>query len=218
MLTKIKFHGVLGMSLNSDWNLSVKSVGEAMNAINILSGRKFFKFLLENDKKGVKYQVLINGRTVEPEEKLDVNKPETLRNSELVMNFKELKSIDIVPVIEGADSNVLSIVAGVVLVVVGILLLPYSGGFSAALIVAGIGLIGAGVINLLSSPPKFDDFREIANNGGKVSYLFNGPQNTIREGGPVPVGYGRLLIGSQVVAASYDVSAVDVNQAGVISV
>ena len=33
-------------------------------------------------------------------------------------------------------------------------------------------------------------------NGGPTSYLFNGPVNTVGEGGPVPVGYGTLMVGS----------------------
>ena len=40
-------------------------------------------------------------------------------------------------------------------------------------------------------------FRKIDNGrGGTPSYLFDGPTNVVGEGGPVPVGYGRLLIGS----------------------
>ena len=36
-----------------------------------------------------------------------------------------------------------------------------------------------------------------------VQSLFAGPQNIVGEGGPVPVGYGRLVVGSQVISASY---------------
>ena len=34
-------------------------------------------------------------------------------------------------------------------------------------------------------------------------YLFSGPANIIGGGGPVPVGYGRAIIGSQVVSSAY---------------
>lgn len=90
------------------------------------------------------------------------------------------------------------------MILVGALVEIPTFGVSTALIIAGIGLIAAGVMVLLSKPPKFDDFRE---SGGyaqkKASYLFDGPANTIREGGPVPVGYGRLLVGSQVIQTDY---------------
>lgn len=214
-IVKVKLHGILGLSVGKDWNISVNSVGEAMRAIEILSKRKLFKFLSHNDKKGIKYKVLINGRNFESEEELDIKKPSTILNSELAMNFKNLETIDIVPILEGSNASIGSIILGVVLIVVGIVLIIGSAGagspLGAALIIGGLGLIGAGVINLLTSPPKFDDFRQIANSGGKVSYLFNGPENVTREGGPVPVGYGRLLVGSHVISASYDIKTQDAN-------
>jgi predicted phage tail protein len=39
--------------------------------------------------------------------------------------------------------------------------------------------------------------------GGGKSYLFDGPTNTAGEGGPIPIGYGRLLIGSKTISATY---------------
>ena len=59
----------------------------------------------------------------------------------------------------------------------------------------------------LSSPPKFEDFRQISDGTKASSYFFNGPENTTREGGPVPVGYGELLVGSQVISASYEIGS-----------
>lgn len=210
MKTAIKLHGILGEQMKkTDWSLKVSSVGEAMRAIEIISKRKFFKQLLDNDKKNIKYRVLINGRDFETEKPLtDINDIENIKSSELNMNFKELKSIDVIPILEGAGSQggTLAIILGVVLIVVGILLIETPiGGY---LIVAGIGLIAAGVTALLTKPPNFEDFRKLQD-GGRPSYLFSGPQNTTREGGPVPVGYGRLLVGSQVLSASYEISHVN---------
>ena len=71
----------------------------------------------------------------------------------------------------------------------------------ASLIVGGVGLVAAGIANLLTPMPEFGDFREIEG-GGRRSYLFSGPENTVREGGPVFIGYGRLLVGSQVIQSS----------------
>ena len=71
-----------------------------------------------------------------------------------------------------------------------------------------VGLIAAGITNLLTPMPKFGDFREIEQGGAK-SCLFNGPENTIREGGPVFVGYGRLLVGSQVIQSAADTVNID---------
>jgi predicted phage tail protein len=54
----------------------------------------------------------------------------------------------------------------------------------------------------MMSPPKFDDFRKIQEDGSKPNYLFDGPSNILGEGGPVPIGYGKMKIGSQTVEVS----------------
>lgn len=207
MKTLIKLHGQLGKFIGRDeWQLKVNSVKEAVHAIEILSGHKLYKYLIEKDKDGVKYQILINGRNFRAADKeLLINNLDTIKNSELVAKFEDgkLETIDIIPIIQGAGGGdgggLILTILGVILVIIGIIGSEFGLGF---LIPIGIGLIAGGVIMLLSRPPKFDDFRDIQKS--RQSYLFNGPYNTIEEGGPVPVGYGELLIGSQVIAASYD--------------
>ena len=66
----------------------------------------------------------------------------------------------------------------------------------------------------MAKPPKFDDFREIEEGKKKVSYLFDGPTNAANEGGPVPVGYGRLIVGSQVIQTSQDIIQKKVEELG----
>lgn len=212
-LVKIKLWGDLGKNCGSDWKLAVNSVSEAIRAIEMNSHNKLYKYLLEKDKEGVKYKVIINGRTITYENEPTPENPEPAFKSELAVKFNNdsLKTIDIVPVIEGADSGIFATILGVVLIIVGIVvaLIPGFQPLGVAIIIGGLGLLAAGVTALLSKPPKFDDFREIDGQTGRTSYLFNGPQNTTREGGPVPIGYGRLLIGSQVISASYVVKNID---------
>ena len=206
-LVDIKFHGSAFDNMRNIFRMAVKSTAEAMHAVNCQTKGALYKKLQENDEKGLMYRVLINGRDFIAPEPLDKNKIETIKRSELLISSNSLKSIDVIPVVEGADNGIGNIIAGVLLIIVGILILPYTGPLGGALIVVGIGLVAAGIISLLTSPPKFEDFREISG-GGKASYLFNGPQNRTREGGPVPVGYGRLLVGSQVISEAYVVSDV----------
>lgn len=203
-LVNIKLHGHLGAKIGENWNLAVLSVGEAVHAINCLTG-KLYKYLTEKDKEGAKYRVLINGRDFKYNEKPSLDNLESIKTCELVMKNNLLETIDIVPVIEGADGDIGAIILGAVLIIIGIFV-PGLGVLGTMLIIGGIGLIAAGVINLLTSPPQFEDFRS-ANQ--RISYLFNGPVNVTNEGGPVPIGYGRLLVGSQVISASYEVTSVD---------
>ena len=54
-LTTIKFHGDLGEKLGRDiWELSVKSVGEAMRAVEQQT-KKLYRTLMDHDKQNIKY-------------------------------------------------------------------------------------------------------------------------------------------------------------------
>jgi predicted phage tail protein len=164
-------------------------------------------------------------------EDLSLERPESIFNSELVMINDKLESLDIVPIIKGAGGGgnsstkgILALVLGVILIATGIgaaggvTFLGMAGAaggtgatvLSGALIGAGIGLAVTGVTLLMMSPPKFDDFRKIDNGGGKPNYLFDGPSNILGEGGPVPVGYGRMKIGSQTVEISMNNVELDI--------
>ena len=204
----IKLHGHLGETIGSEWKLHVLNLSEAMRAIEILSKRRLYKYLMENDKKGAKYRVLINGKDFKTEKSLNAYETQEdiqhIRESELCLSSLTLKTIDIVPVIEGADA-IVNIILGIILIVIGIIL--WATPFGVPLILAGIGLIASGIVALLMEPPTFQDTRDIQG-GGTSSYIFQGPQNTIREGGPVPLGYGELIVGSQVISASYSITDV----------
>ena len=216
-LTQVNLHGILGDAVgHKTWNLAIKTVGQAMNAIEILSGRKLFKNLVENDKKGIKYRVLINGRDFlhDKANPPSANDPNSIANSELIAKIKNLETIDVVPILEGAGQDfmdIFTIIVGVILIIVGFVISIGSGGlltpFGAVLVIAGLGLIAAGVINLLSQPPELQEFRDRQ----KTSFLFSGPVNTVNEGGRIPIGYGRAMIGSSVISAAYDIGYFDAN-------
>jgi len=203
-LVNIKLHGALGKQVGREsWKMAVSSIGEAMRAIESQS-KKLYKSLIKNDKQNIKYRVLINEKDFLYDKEKDINTKEGMQSSELIREFKNLESIDIVPVIEGADSkDVFAIIIGIVLIVLGIFTYGTSAQMGMALIAGGLGLVAAGVANLLTPMPEFGDFREIEG-GGRASYLFSGPVNTVREGGPVFIGYGRLMVGSQVIQSSVD--------------
>lgn len=223
--TEIKLHGILGQQIGrSLWNLVVHSVGDAIRAIEVLSGHKLYKQLIDNDKEGIKYRILINGRDFKSPKPLSIDDLDSLKHSELAVNIRNLRTIDIIPVIQGAGDNIggiLQVIIGVLIIVAGILVSigTLGGGIplGVGMIIIGASLVTAGIISLLSSPPKFEDFREIQNSGRKASYLFNGPENVEKEGGPVPVGYGRLIVGSQVISTSYDVTDEQIDDQGYIS-
>ena len=215
-LVEIRLHGDLGKKVGKLFKLSVKSAREGFRAINTITRGKFFKYLAEKEKGGAKYQILINESpflSEKPLDNLECLKDGSIGTSELVIRRDDLESIDIVPIIEGAgggngqSKGLIGAILGVVLIVVGVLVAvgTLGGGsiLATGLIIAGVGLVAAGVLVMLSKPPQFEDFRDL--DKGRKSNLFPGPINVTNEGGPIPVGYGQLLVGSQVIAQSYTV-------------
>lgn len=206
-LVDIVLHGDLGKYMvNRKWNLAVNSVSTAISAINCLTNNKFSDYFIQNNKLYAKYRILINGKDfISPVKEINENNWEEINNSELIIKNDNIKTIDIVPILEGNNSKGLGIgalILGIILIIVGIILI--STPFGAPLIIGGLGLVAAGVISLLTKSPKFQNFRNI-DKADNESYLFGGPINIIGEGGPVPVGYGTVLIGSQVISSSYKV-------------
>ena len=202
-LTQIKLHGVLGEQFQSEWKLNIESVAEAIHAIEVNTKRRFCKQLIENDKNDIKYRVLVNGEDVIDTRVMDINNIESMRNCELTIKRK-IEKIDIVPVIEGAGffddiGDWFNTIVGIGLAIYGL------GTGSAALFFAGVQLASQGIANLLAEPPEYEDFRDIEQPNKRASYLFNGATNTVNEGGPVPVGYGRLIVGSQVISVNQEV-------------
>jgi predicted phage tail protein len=153
---------------------------------------------------------LVNEKNINPPR--DIEEVEDIRNSELMMSYESLETIDIIPSISGSDKNILGIVlivAAVALIATGVGAAAGSitlgfGLTSGTLIVAGLGLAAAGAMILLSKPPKFEPFGDIESSQ-RDSYLLGGPVNTVSEGGPVPLGYGELIVGSNVVAQNLQV-------------
>lgn len=209
-LVSLNLWGELGEYVgSSSWELCVKSVQEALNAINTISKNKFSDYFIKKNKLQAKYRVLINGQDFACEHgELNEDNWQKFTESELVMKKKDLKTIDIVPLIESASSSLgglITAILGVILIIVGVIVAFFSFGTGLAIAFVGLALLGAGVFALLSKPPSFN-FNQNLDTAAGQSYLFSGPSNTIGEGNPVPVGYGTMLVGSNVISAGYKIS------------
>jgi len=138
----------------------------------------FKKYLLEAEEAGVAYEIK-KGKDI-------------LQNPEdLLLSTVEEEEIIITEVPGGAKAG-LKIVAGIILIIVGVLYQPL-----AFLIDVGISLIVGGVAELLAPGPETEDSQN------DPSYLFNGPANNISQGLPIPVLYGQLIIGGGAISAYY---------------
>lgn len=129
--------------------------------------------------------------------------------------------IRIVPVIGGAGGPTTQILAGVALVAFS-LLLPGVGAAIGGAAMTKIGLLGGalilgGVAQLLTPAPSLTPIGMTPTFSGgttnstegteldpQASYSFSGTQNTSRQGVPIPLVYGEMIVGSIVISAGVD--------------
>jgi predicted phage tail protein len=119
------------------------------------------------------------------------------------------QAITIAPVITGAGGDGL----GQVLLGAAIIAVAWwnpmgwaaSGAFlsQATLYSVGTSIALGGVAQMIAPTPMSSEPAERQDN--KPSYVFNGAVNTTAQGQPVPVGYGRMIVGSAVISAGIDV-------------
>ena len=208
-MKKVILEGQLGEKFGAEWNLDVQSPAEAMHAI--MSQRPGMrKYLTESE--GIQgYEVLVDGVSIEQQEELLLNSPGD-------------GGYTFVPVIGGSKSSVLSMVLGVTLIAMtgGLgagVAAPFMGGSGAlslgsiatvegakvvtltklgtAMSYLGTGLLLGGAAMMLAPDVPDGNTSEKSEN-----YLFGGPVNTVKQGEPIPLVYGRAIVGSKTISAS----------------
>ena len=198
-MTNVYLHGELRNLFGECFSLNINSPKEVFSAINA-NKKTFANTVKKLATKGVLYRIVVDDEVLNNPKELDVQKAP--------------KEMHIVPVVWGAGSNS----GGILMLAAGIALVAVTGGFGAALVpsifaaggslagaASAVGMIGAaiavqGAMSLLFPQPKPDFNQEVAA-GGK-SYLFGNKPSNVSQGQAVPVGYGRLLIGSSQISAA----------------
>jgi len=189
MLKTIKLYGQLGKQFGKIHRLDVSSPLDAVQAFcAMLPG--FQQAFAEG-----RYRIILDGTQASS---LD----------ELQLPARDIKFI---PVVSGAKWKGWDIFLGVALIVASFYVpgLVEAMGASAATGTAvgtmafsfGASLVLGGLATALSKAPPAPTYGN--------SYLFNGAVNTTSQGNPVPILYGRLMVGSQVASAgiyAYDIA------------
>jgi predicted phage tail protein len=144
----------------------------------------FERELMTSKDRGIKYAVFVGKRNI------------TERELEYPSGNDDIR---VAPIPVGAkNGGILSVIAGVVLIIAGAVT-SYFGGAGTPLISLGVSMVFGGVAQMLSA-------HAAASNGNsnsaatKTSYYFSGAENTAYQGGPVPLLYGRMRVGSTVIS------------------
>jgi predicted phage tail protein len=202
-MTDIIVHGILAKEFRSHFKFAIRKPQEIFDAISCICPQ-FRNRLVELTNQGIHYSLLIDGKKVESEADLRI--------------AKDGQTIDLIPTICGAGSNggiiamlVIGIAtAGVGLAAAGVFgaaaagiagTIGVSAGMAATITNIGIGLIGMGIQAALAPKPNMERPSSDVS-AAKQSFNFSSKANVAEQGIPVPVGYGRLRIGSVVIQSS----------------
>jgi predicted phage tail protein len=172
------------------------------------------KWLLDSEQDGVSYRVSIG------KEKITANDL-----SPLAMPWSERQVFSITPVIAGAGSGGAAIGIGIGLIAVSFLL-PGAGIFGAGMGIfgplapatiatlttvgniasmVGASLILGGIAQLISPTVSTSTSTDATDISQLDSTSLSGITNTVNQGLPVPICYGRCFIGSAVISSGLDV-------------
>ena len=188
-MRKVKLYGELAKKFGREFMLEVESVAEAVRALSA-NFPGFEKELMTAHLRGVEYVVRADKRDV--------------TEMELNNSLAPQETIRIAPIAVGRkNGGVFQTIIGSILVVVGVVLNAYGQTWGTYLIMAGVALAAGGIIQMLIPFPKTDDPSEQPEN--KPSTYFDGVVNTMAQGHPVPLGYGKLMVGSAVISAGLTV-------------
>lgn len=185
--------GELGRRFGRRHSLAIASAAEAIRALTA-NFPAFERELVTSGERGVGYRVLA-GRDALALDRL--HEPTGAQR------------ITIAPVVSGAGGDGL----GQILLGAALLAVAWwnpmgwaaTGTFlsQSTLYSVGTAMMLGGVAQMIAPTPKASEPAERPQN--QPSYSFNGAVNTTAQGHPVPVGYGRLIVGSAVISAGIDV-------------
>lgn len=192
-MTDIILYGDIAKKYGKKHSYSVSSVPEGLRALEAN-----FKGFRNSIKENSYYKVIVDNVVISKDE----------------LNKKSIKTIKIIPVISGSGNGTAQIILGVVLIAFA-WWNPYSWGVLAsggtaagasalsATFAIGASMLLGGISQMLAGTPKISSGADAVDKN--QSYLFDGPVNTTAQGNPVPLAYGQILIGSQVISAGLEV-------------
>lgn len=180
-MTTVYLHGLLGREFGRKFKFSLGRPRDCVWAIDA-NKKGFVNRLTELAKKGANYSVVIDGFVA----------------NKVSLEKSGAKEIHIMPAIAGSAGVVTAI--GLALYVAAI----YAPEWAVVYLIAlGSAAISYGIANLMQKDQKVDVGSASATSTAiSKSFLFSNGENLTEQGSPVPIGYGRLRIGSFVIQST----------------
>ena len=183
-MTNIILHGILAREFGENFRMQIHKAANVIKAIDV-NRKNFNKRIFELSREGLNYTMIVDGKKITELQELNIQ--------------KEPQEIHLVPLIIGAGGfAIATAIFGAAAVAAGGI-----AGFTAlAINFVIMTAISIGLQMLLA--PKPDGGPEISatTKALRESFTFSNKANTAAQGVPVPVGYGRLKVGSQLIQMS----------------
>ncbi|UVA79405.1 tail assembly protein [Pandoraea commovens] len=188
----VRLYGTLGAKYGRVHRFAISSPSEAFRAL-ASQCKGFYEDLAGSRARGIGYAVLVGKRHLSCDE-LDMP--------------PGADDIRIAPVVLGAKrGGLFQVLLGAAIVSAAWFLGPSgglvgtftAGGATQAAAMFGAAMFLGGITQLLSPQQAGLSVKDGPDNG--ANYNFNGPVNTQAQGNPVPIGYGRMLVGGAVISA-----------------
>ena len=195
-LKTVRLYGKLGTRFGRIHRLAVASAAEAVRALCAIRPG-FERELMSSRDRGIHYAVFLGKRNIVEEEMLHPAGRDDIRIAPVLQGSGRG---GLFQTILGAAMMVFAMwAAGGFTSLAGLSSTLASEGWVGVTAMMGMSMMIGGVMQLLSPQIKELSAKDSAGNG--ASYHFNGVVNTTAQGNPVPLGYGRMIVGSAVVSA-----------------
>ena len=184
MQRDVYLHGELA-KFGNHWSISAPKIADAIRLIDCQT-QGFKKYLIEAAEAGLELAMTVDNKKIEDPLELALD------------NINGDMHIALMP--SGSKRGWGKLIIGAILT----FLAYYYGGpwvgaemgtYATMVMAMGINLMLAGVTELTMKAPK--------HNKDEEKGLFNGPENTLVQGTPVPVAYGKLLVGGKPISVNF---------------
>ena len=183
MTRTIYLQGKMGELFGDVWSLNATTVAECMHGIDCQREGRLKQYLLDCTEKGIKFTVQ-RGK-------------ELLDYDNLQMDLGE-DDLIISPVPAGSGNKLLKVIVGFALMVIGAWLVMMGGWIALAAGMA-VGMVGSTLLN--QGVAEYMAPKKPGEKGD--AFLFDGPVNTTKQGVPVPLAYGQLLVGGATISFGF---------------
>ena len=196
MNRKLIFQGSAGEALGTEWSVNAPTVADAFRIVHA-NNPKNYRDYFEQDLEA-EFTVKLAG--------------ESLDAAELLLHNLEGEDIVVTPIPKGSKNAVEKILIAIVLIVISIYLSPeflgegefakmLAAGFKDFLMMMGTNLALQGIAELMAPDPSNDKDEEGA--------MFSGPAQTVKHGQPVPICYGKMMVGGSPITFGFGVNKLE---------